>query len=106
MGNDGKLKLKDINFDVIETILNALYESKQNGGDEFDNIWSKTFVDKFSSDVCELSTNKDKKYENPIIEAIYLKCKDFYDKGCNEINNYIKTLESEMNSIWESDKKE
>lgn len=99
MSKDKKLNLVDINFKLIENILDKLFDSKQKGSDNtFDNIWNENFVNKFENDVCEKNNNGE--YANEIIKTIYENCKSFYECECDNITNYIDDIKKSINKIW------
>lgn len=99
MSKDKKLQLADIKFDLVEEILNNLFDLKQKDDNrEFDCIWNEIFTCKFNDSVCEKNSNNE--YSNEIIKIIYDNCKLFYENGCDEITRHIKETTDEINKIW------
>lgn len=100
MSVNKKLQLKDIDFNIVEEILDKLFQSKQIDGknEKFEEIWKENFVDKFEENVCKKTNDK---YENPIVQIIYENCKEFYKNGCNEILENIKKIQADIDKIWE-----
>ncbi len=90
-----KLKvLKDIDADFIKKVLKEIYE--WNKSDNFDEVWKEKFVNMFENN--NLFDKSNDKYNDPIIQKLYSKFKNFFDQRI-EIKQEIENLVEEKNKI-------
>ena len=100
MNENKKLVLSDIKFELVEEILNKLFNSKQTcPNSSFDDKWNEYFVNKFRDDVCK--KNQSGEYENEIVKAIYENCKSFYEKECDNIAKHITDINNSIEENWD-----